>query len=269
MFEIKQKEDLKYLELDISQEHSFRVLFTTRIGGYSNPPYESLNLGFHTEDKNKVVRKNREKVYKSLNLSPDNIIFAEQIHSNNIRLVDSNDKGSGVYKYNTSIKDTDGLISTDNSIVLGGLFADCVPIYVMDKTQGHFALIHAGWKGTFNNILRETINYFKFNLESAAKDLLVVMGPSISGNNYEVGYDLIKKFENKFNYTLKYYTKSNKSYWLDLKKLNKAIALDNGIINDNLFISKLCTFDRDNLFYSYRRDFGTTGRMAAFLTSTK
>jgi YfiH family protein len=269
MFEIKQKGELKYLKLNILEDYGFQVIFSTRIGGYSYFPYESLNLGFHTEDKNNLVRENREKIYKSLNLSPDDIIFAEQIHSNNIKLVDSNDKRSGVYNYDSSLKNIDGLISTDNSIVLGGLFADCVPIYIMDKSQGYFALIHAGWKGTFYNILKETINYFKFELESTAKDLMIVMGPSIAGNNYEVSFDLIKKFKNKFEYNSKYYIKSNNSYWLDLKRLNKAISLDNGIKNENLYISKLCTYDRKNLFYSYRRDSGTTGRMAAFLTSSR
>lgn len=269
MFEIKEKNNLKYLKLKKLEEYGFHVIFSTRIGGYSNPPYESLNLGFHTKDKNKLVRKNREKFYKSLNLSPNNIIFAEQIHSNNIKLVDSNDKGSGVYNHNSSLRNIDGLISTDNSIILGGLFADCIPIYIMDKSQGYFALIHAGWKGTFKNILLETINYFKFNLDCESNDLLVVMGPSISGNNYEVKYNLINKFNKEFDKTVNYYYKNNNSYWLDLKKLNKAIALDNGVKSENLYISKLCTFNREKLFYSYRRDSGKTGRMAAFLTSSR
>jgi len=269
MFEIKQNNELKYLKLNELEEYGFHVMFSTRIGGFSKPPYESLNLGFHTSDENNLIRKNREKIYKSLNLSADNIIFAEQIHSNNIKLVDNSDKGSGVYNYSSSIKNIDGLISTDSSIILGGLFADCVPIYIMDKSQGYFALIHAGWKGTFNNILLETLNFFKYNLKSAVKDLLIVMGPSIAQNNYEVSFDLIKKFKDKFDSDLKYYIKRNNNYWLDLKKLNKSIALDNGIKKENIYISKLCTFERENLFYSYRRDSGTTGRMAAFITSNR
>lgn len=269
MFEINKQNNLKYLKLNPLQEYGFQVIFTTRVGGYSKPPYENLNLGFHTDDKNKIVKKNRGKTYRSLNLSPDDIIFAEQIHSNNIKLVDINDKGSGGYNYNSSIKNMDGLISTDNSIILGGLFADCIPIYVMDKNRGYFALIHAGWKGTYNNILLETINFFKYNLGSELKDLLIVMGPSISEENYEVKYDLIKKFKAKYNTTLNYYRKNNNSYWLNLKKLNKAIALDNGIKKENLYISQLCTFNRKKLFYSHRRDSGKTGRMAAFLTSSR
>ncbi|MCF8000948.1 MAG: peptidoglycan editing factor PgeF [Halanaerobiales bacterium] len=268
MFEIKQNNDLKYLKLNKLEEYGFKVIFSTRIGGYSKPPFESLNLGFHTEDKNEIIRKNRVKTYENLNLTPDNIIFAEQIHSNNIKLVNSSDKGSGVYNYSSSLKNIDGLISTDKSIILGGLFADCVPIYIMDKTQGYFALIHAGWKGTYNNILLETINFFKYNLKSSVQDLLIAMGPSIAPNNYEVSFELIKKFKDKFDSTLKYYIKRKSSYWLDLKKLNKSIALDNGIKNENLYISKSCTFENEKLFYSYRRDSGTTGRMAAFLTSS-
>lgn len=269
MFKIKKNNDLEYLKLIQLEEYGFHVIFTTRIGGYSKPPYESLNLGFHTEDDNILVRKNREKTFRSLNLSSEDIIFADQIHSNNIKLVDNNDKGSGVYSYDSSLQNIDGLISTDNSIILGGLFADCIPLYVMDKTQGYFALIHAGWKGTYKNILLKTINFFKNKLKSELKDLLVVMGPSISIKNYEVSFDLIKKFKEKFDPSWNYHKQFNNSYKLDLKKLNKSIALNNGIKNENLYISKLCTCNSKNLFYSYRRDFGNTGRMAAFLTSSR
>lgn len=79
MFKIKVKDELKYLKLDDLDKYVFKVIFTTRVGGNS-PPYKSLNMGLHTV--NKKLQKNREKVYNILNLSPDDLIFAVQIHSN-------------------------------------------------------------------------------------------------------------------------------------------------------------------------------------------
>jgi len=266
MFIKKVKEGLTYLEFERLKQYGFEVIFTTRLGGFSIPPYESLNLGLHTDDKKENVLKNREKVYDILNFNPKNIIYAEQIHSNDIRLVTTDDKGKGIRDHNNSIKNMDGLIATKKDMILGGHFADCVPIYIMDKDKGYFSLIHSGWKGTYQEILTKTLNFFKDSLASKDEDLLVVLGPSISKNNYEVGFDLINKFKEKFAFPPSYFEQIDNNYFLDLKELNRLIALENGILNKNLFVSKLCTYKNKNLFYSYRRDQGKTGRMAAFIS---
>jgi len=266
MFNKKEKENLIYLEFTELKQYGFRVIFTTRIGGFSQKPYDSLNLGLHTDDKKENVLKNRKKLYRILNFNPHNLIYAEQTHSNNIKLVNLDDKGKGVMDQLTAVNDKDGLISTDQNMVLGGHFADCVPIYIMDKSKGFFSLVHSGWKGTYQQILSKTINFFIDNLDSSIKDILVVMGPAISGQNYEVSFDLIEKFKNNFDLPLTYINESEDSYFLDLKELNKLIALQNGIIENNIYISKLCTFNEEKLFYSYRRDQRKTGRMAAFIS---
>ena len=260
---------IKYLKFTPLKMYGFNIIFTTRQGGVSEPPYDSLNLGFHTKDDYKNVKKNRELIYNALNYSNGNIVYGEQIHSNKIKLITDKDKGRGVDNPSNALKNVDGLISTKSDIVLAGHFADCVPIYIVDSKQKYFSLVHSGWQGTYKLILSKAISFFKENLKSKTDDLFVVLGPAISGEVYEVSKDLIDKFKLKFKFTDSYYKNINNKYYLDLKAINRLIALNNDIKEENLYISKLCTYKRDDLFYSYRRDQGQTGRMTAFISHLK
>ncbi len=266
MFIQKEKDNLIYLQFDQMKQYGFQVIFTTRIGGFSKKPYDTLNLGLHTAEQDNIVIKNRKKLYKVLNYKSENIIYGEQIHSNNIKVVTAGDKGKGVWDHAKTVPKMDGLIATDSKIILGGHFADCVPIYILDKKKGNFSLVHAGWKGTYKKILAKAINFFKKGLGSSLENLIVILGPSISGQKYEVGSDLIDKFKEEFDFPSSYFMKINNNFFLDIKEVNKMIALQKGIKKENIFISNLCTYNDEKLFYSYRRDQGKTGRMAAFIS---
>jgi len=266
MFKLIRKNNLQYLENKILKSLGFEAIFTTRIGGYSKSPYDELNLGFHTNDDNNLVLKNRKKLFETLNYNPNDIIFSKQVHSNNIKYVNNKDKFKGVFSYETSIPQIDGMVATEKSIILGGLFADCVPIYIVDKDKGYFSLIHSGWKGTFSNIMSITLNYFIDELKSNINNLIIIIGPSISKDAYEIDHDLAIKFKSKFDFNNQYITKNGDKYFLDLKELNKHIALKYGIENKNIFKTDFCTSKEKKLFYSYRRDEGKTGRMAALIT---
>ena len=266
MFIQKEKDNLIYLQFEQMQQFGFQVIFTTRIGGFSQKPYDTLNLGLHTAEQDKTVIKNRKKLYGVLDYKSEDIVYGEQIHSNNIKVVTPDDKGKGVWDHKKAVQNMDGLIATDSKIILGGHFADCVPIYILDKKKGSFSLVHAGWQGTYKKILAKAINFFKDGFDSSLENLIVILGPSISGQNYEVGSDLIDKFKEKFDFPSSYFTKINNNFFLDIKEVNKMIALQKGIKKENIFISNLCTFNNEKLFYSYRRDQGKTGRMAAFIS---
>jgi len=97
-------------------------------------------------------------------------------------------------------------------------------------------------------------------------NIVIIIGPSISKDAYEIDHDLAIKFKGKFNFNNQYITKNGEKYYLDLKELNKHIALKYGIKKKNIFKTDFCTYKEKNLFYSYRRDEGKTGRMAALIT---
>jgi len=266
MFKIRAKNQIKFFEND---QYGFKMIFTTRIGGSSKSPYRSLNLGFRTQDSKEIILKNKNKLYKTLNYNPADIVYGEQIHSNQIKLLADTNKYERYHDETKVINGVDGLIAKGSNVILGGHFADCLPIYIFDQDTGYFALLHAGWRGTYNKILKKAINIFCNKLESRPENIIIYFGPAISAENYEVKQDLIKKFEYNFNFSTPYLKKAGDKYFLDLKKTNRLIAENAGIEKSNIKIFRLCTYQRKQLFFSYRRDNKKTGRMAAFISSNR
>ena len=266
MFKIRKKNQIIFFE---NEQYGFKMIFTTRIGGYSKSPYRSLNLGFHTQDNKEIILNNKNKLYKTLNYNPTDIVYGEQIHSNQIELLENTKKYERCLDGTQAIKGVDGLIAKSNNLILGGHFADCLPVFIFDRDTGYFALLHAGWQGTYYKILKKAINIFCNKLESRPKNIIIYFGPAISVENYEVKQNLIKKFDYNFNFSIPYLKKAGNKYFLDLKETNRLIAENVGIEKYNINIFRLCTYQRKKLFFSYRRDNKKTGRMAAFISSNR
>src|SRR5699024_4992185 len=142
-------------------------------------------------------------------------------------------------------------------------FADCVPLFFYDKRLNIVGIAHAGWKGTVKEIGAQMVKSF-VQLGSQMEDLFVAIGPCISKMNYEVNDHVIKHIDE--NFVSKVVTdKGEGKYLLDLKQLNVEILLQNGVMRNNIDITTYCTYEHEQLFYSYRRDNGKTGRMLAFI----
>ncbi|MGM7684277.1 peptidoglycan editing factor PgeF [Cytobacillus sp. Hm23] len=241
--------------------------FTTKNGGYSKFPYETLNTGLHVNDKPDTVVKNREAVAKSINFPIENWVCAEQIHNHTITKVTKKDIGKGVYSYSTSINGTDGLYTTDAGILLTLCYADCVPIYFRAKNKDIIGVAHAGWKGSVKNIVGKMVQQWIENEEVKRNDIYVAIGPSIGSCCYKVDDRVIKQVDAILhNHDLLPYTFiGNGEYSLDLKQLNQQLLVEAGILVDNIEVSNYCTSCQEGLFYSYRRDNGKTGRMMSFI----
>ena len=140
--------------------------------------------------------------------------------------------------------------------------ADCIPIFLFDKRNHYFGLVHAGWRGVALGIVENTIKKFlQFN--SIIKDIKILLGPSIRQCCFEVGPEVGKKFENKF------LTNGKKDkLQLDLQRvvINKFIT--GGISKKNIKDLKECTHCSEK-YYSYRRDGEKTGRMIAMMGHRK
>ncbi|MDR0956314.1 MAG: peptidoglycan editing factor PgeF [Endomicrobium sp.] len=172
----------------------------------------------------------RVKFMLSLNLDPTDLVLANQIHSNNIKIVNASDR-------NTFINDCDGLITQDKNTILGIFSADCVPLLISDGRVK--AAIHAGWKGLYFEIIENTINILKNKFCVKTEKISIYIGPHIRPCCYKVSNEM----ENIFNFKLK----NNK---LNLSEIiyNKLKKLKvNKIFNINQ-----CTFHKTNLFFSYR-----------------
>ncbi|MGM0436869.1 MAG: peptidoglycan editing factor PgeF [Bacillota bacterium] len=267
MFKWKSIDNFKYLEINSFKDNGCNAYFTSKKGGVSKGVYKSLNLGLHTEDDKENVLKNRKITAKNLNLKFSSLTSAEQIHGNEIHIVNENDKGKGRKNYNNAIKNTDALITKADDITLFSYYADCVPLYFYDKENKLIGLAHSGWKGTLKKIAVKVIRKMKIEFNSENENCLIAIGPAISKDYYEVDKKIINKFKNEFSYIDEVTVYKGKGrYLLDLPKLNKIMLIKEGIMAENITESKMCTYSDKENFYSYRRDQGKTGRMASIIT---
>lgn len=197
-----------------------------------------------------------------LNKKAKRVIQTNQIHSSIIFHWQNNESNIT----DLTIK-ADGIISTDSDTIIRTIHADCLPIYFIDIKEDVFALIHAGWKGTLKKIvsktLKEMVRYYKLN----HSNIKVVIGPGIDQNNYQVGNEIFLSFKSSWNIDLDFFKaeKANNKYRLDLKEANRRLLIDAGLPAENIYVSKLSTFNSEKFFESYRRDGETAGRMAAYI----
>ena len=169
------------------------ALLTMRSGGVSEGPYESLNLGLHVGDEHERVIENRRRAAASLRAELEDLVFMDQVHGANVAVVDATSAGRGATSTEDAIEATDALVTTDRSIVLVTLVADCAPVLVCDPIAGVLGVAHAGWRGTVAGVstaLVETMCAQGANLA----DMIGVVGPAISPGAYEVGTEVAQAF---------------------------------------------------------------------------
>ncbi len=222
--------------------------FTTREGGVSKGPYESLNLALHVGDEKESVYKNREILSLNLKLEKNTLIFMEQVHGDEVVVVDEDFYSR--YQKEPFYPKCDAIITHLKNVALCVMVADCVPVLLVDVKNRAIAAVHAGRAGVCKKIVSKTIEKFRRIYKSKSDDIRVFLGPSIATSCYEVGDLNFKEF--------KQFNKNNKF------ALKEAICYELSIFGiKNIFKSKTCTHC-DSRYFSYRRD-RICGRNAGFI----
>ncbi|UCZ54197.1 peptidoglycan editing factor PgeF [Bacillus shivajii] len=241
--------------------------FTTKQGGVSGGEYSSLNLCLHVNDNCETVVKNRNLLAEHLGFPMTRWACADQVHENSIAKVTKDDAGKGVLNYDDAIKGTDGLYTNESNVLLTLCYADCVPIYFLGPDKNLVGVAHAGWKGTVKDISGEMVRTWKNEEAIDPANIYAAIGPSIGSCCYVVDdyvIDFVKEVL-KQPTELPYKEVSKGQYTLDLKKLNKMLLVQAGVLQENIDVSSYCTSCEDTLFFSHRRDQGKTGRMLSFI----
>ncbi len=236
---------------------------TTRLGGVSEPPFETLNLGLSSGDCRKKVEQNREILFQALNVPPL-VLFLNQIHSNiTVRATDKNIthlEGIGA----------DGTITHIPGVVPYILTADCLPILIAHKEGKEVAALHAGWKSLLTGIIEDCVAQFSFPRE----EYDFWLGPAISEKAFEVGPEVIASFDylhQRLNYDAaaigKWHRPSerDKHFYADIYKLAKIRLSALQIPLENIYGGDFCTLTDSDLFHSYRRDGKHSGRIASLI----
>jgi YfiH family protein len=240
------------------------ALCTTRAGGQSVPPYDSLNLGDHVGDDVLTVGRNRARLAQTLQAHP---VFMQQVHGNKVLRLD---------RFTSQGNEADACWTQERGVVCTVLIADCLPVLLTDK-QGRFvAAAHAGWRGLSgeggDGVLEILERAVLTQLRTQGQrllpsDLLAWLGPCIGPMAYEVGPDVRSAFEAWDRQAASLFRpipgKSGK--WLaDLPGLarQRLHALGVQQIYGNNGSDAWCTVTQRSRFFSHRRD-RVSGRMAA------
>ncbi|ALP50596.1 peptidoglycan editing factor PgeF [Corynebacterium glutamicum] len=226
-----------------------RKVFTTRAGGVSQSPYASFNLGDHVGDDPQAVASNRNRLANIIGLSPDKVVYMEQIHSNTITVIDEAPADG------QAVEATDALVTTQRGLALAVLVADCVPVLLSDTDAGVIAAVHAGRMGARNGIVAKTIAKME-ELGAKPSRIHALMGAAASGANYEVPEAMARDVEAKLPGSIARTTKGTTGLDIRAGLLRQMLSLGVQMIDSD----PRCTIEDEDLF-SYRRE-GTTGRQA-------
>jgi YfiH family protein len=275
---VNNKEQLDLFTIDSWQKQfpQLKVGFSSRSGGVSSAPFHSLNTGLHVSDKTEDVIINRERLADKVNLPIESWIYAEQIHSNEVELLNSNDRGKGIYSRETAIQAKDAFITQSTNICMAALFADCVPLYFFDPVHQAIGLAHAGWKGTVQEIAAVTIKMMQQHFNSQSHEIIAAIGPSIGICCFEVDEIVMNKVWELFGREMLwniddkplYQKQKNGKFLLNLQESNRQIMMKAGILPSHIEVTDYCTSCRTDLFFSHRKENGKTGRMVAWIGLT-
>ncbi|MFN2590181.1 MAG: peptidoglycan editing factor PgeF [Actinomycetota bacterium] len=222
------------------------VAFSERSGGVSDPPFDTLNLGFTRDDPDRV-RANRSRLCSSLQIEA--FARAWQVHGAGVGFVGPDAARAGFTDHVTAIPDTDALVTDVSGIALSILTADCVPVAIADRRGHTVAAVHAGWRGLAAGVIEAAVAEFRGGSPTA------VIGPAIAAHHYEVGRDVADAVASVANGSVVGF--EGDRITLDLPAAAAAILESNGVPVMERDAS--CTACEPARFFSYRRD-GETGR---------
>jgi len=162
------------------------VAVTTRRGGVSTPPYDTLNLGLHVGDDAADVVANRGRAAGAFGAGLGELVFARQVHGAAAVVVDSGDAGRGARAEDDAVADADVLVTSTPGVTLVILVADCVPLAFVDPVAGVLAVVHAGWRGTAVGVVGAALDAMAERGADAAR-VRAWVGPGVAADRYQVG----------------------------------------------------------------------------------
>jgi len=228
-----------------------RAYSTTRTGGISLPPFDSLNLALHVGDDPAHVMENRAKLKRALKY-PGEPAWLEQVHGNHV--VDASDCHSPVM--------ADASLTGETGKVSVVMTADCLPVLFCTQKGSYVAAAHAGWRGLADGILEVSVERVSGAAGCDRNEILAWMGPAIGPGAFEVGDEVREVFVHA-NDVESAFIATRPGHWnMDIYAVARRRLQDVGVTN--IFGGQYCTVSESGRFFSYRRD-GQCGRMATMI----
>ncbi len=248
--------DFVYYKSKLIDDMGFiKHIFTTRHGGVSTGEVKSLNLGINKNDTRENVIENFNRVCKKIDTRIDDLCVLKQIHTDNIYVMSGGEK-SQIYDTESRIR-ADAIVSNINQSSFGVFYADCVGVILADKEARVAAAVHSGWRSAAMHITKKAVRVMKEQF--GAKDICAAIGPSIRSCCFEADIDCAKEFDEK------YFTRRGNKFYIDLQRVIKDDLKDEGIFEDKISDSGICTCCNNDEFFSNRAQKGKIGLMGSFV----
>ncbi len=209
------------------------------------------------KDHGQINYSNINAFLKTLDIDPDRLVLSEQVHGSNCAIIND-------IPAERLIKDTDGLIAANKNILLGVLTADCIPILFYDSEKKIAGIGHGGFRGLSGHIIKEIIGKFRA-LGSNVHNLWVGIGPGIGNCCYCVSRDRIAMFQEIIPLDDSWYRKERELFFMDLKRVAWIQLKEEGIPEDHIEVSDICTMHQADRFYSYRKEGDNAGRFISII----
>ena len=284
---IRQQEagEVEYLTFPLlSAQPGITHAFSTRRGGVSQDIYASMNLSFTRGDEEQRVRENFRRMAAALGTDVSRMVCTYQTHTTNIRRAGLADGGKGIV-CERGYTDVDGLVTDARELCLVCFFADCVPLYFVDREHGAIGLAHSGWRGTVAGMGRCMVERMGQEFGTRPRNLVAAIGPSICRDCYEVSEEVAEQFRQmetslpgsgellqeltaKNAYPCRQLLSPGKEkgkYQLDLWLANLLILRAAGIPLSQIQVTDVCTCCNRDYLFSHRASQGKRGNLAAFL----
>lgn len=239
--------------LDINSLNKLRDFYTIKDGKISivfSTAEEGRSFNRHTAEGINELKS----LINDFNISE--VAYLQQVHSKSVFVFNKNDKS-----FNEN--EGDAIVTNELNTAIGVFTADCVPIILVDKVKGAVAAIHSGWKGTYNSIVKETVEKMIEDYNTDVNDINAYIGPHIRQCCYEISEELKLKFIDRFNVDKAELFSGRK---LSMEKCIEEDLIDIGVNEDNIYSLGLCTHCDQNIkLHSYRACNGTYGRLFSFV----
>jgi len=224
---------------------------STRHGGVSPAPYQSLNLGLNTTDDSRHVEENRNRFFAALGIDPNRVATSHQVHGREILNVTEPGRYEGY----------DALITNQANLFVGVSTADCVPILVYDSKNKAVAAIHAGWKGTVAELVRLTLEAMKQQYNTNASACYAYVGTCIDETSFEVGPEVANQFAPEFKRVDEFTQRT----FVNLRSANTKQLTTFAIPTAHIAVSSFSTTLNNEDYFSHRFENGQTGRLMAII----
>lgn len=263
------EKETPYIEFPELKKFSFvKHGFSTRLGGVSQEMFQTMNLSYNRGDDKDSVTENYRRICKSIGVRAEDVVFSDQVHDTKIHVAKKEDCQGTDYGHR-KLTNIDGLITNEKNVVLCTSFADCVPLFFVDKENKAIGASHSGWRGTVGKIGAKTVAKMNEEFGTKPENLHCIIGPSICANCYEVSKDVTWQIEENFKEEIVkqcVFPKENGKYQLDLWMLNKSILLEAGVPKEQIVVSNVCTCCNSTLLFSHRASGGKRGNVCGFIS---